>query len=141
MAVLIYGPHGPEGPQGDPGATGSPGVTEYNYVFSRSGNAAVVTGTHRGPIPFNCTITAIMVMVGTAPTGASIIVDVNKNGVTVFTTQANRPTIAASANSSGVVTNMDVTSLAAGDYLTVDIDQVGSTVTGADISVVVVVQK
>jgi hypothetical protein len=59
---------------------------------------------------------------------------VNKNGTTIFTTQANRPTIAISGNTdeSGVP---DVTALADGDYLEVDIDQIGSTVAGSDLTV------
>lgn len=83
------------------------------------------------------TITAVRTHVGTAPTGASLIVDVNKNGTTIFTTQGNRPTVAISGNTSGKVTNMDVTSLADGDYLTVDIDQIGSTVAGSDLTVTI----
>jgi hypothetical protein len=68
------------------------------------------------------TIYAVRATVETAPTGGQVIVDVNKNGTTIFTTQANRPTIAASGLTSGKVTNMDVTTVADGDYLTVDID-------------------
>lgn len=83
------------------------------------------------------TITAVRTHVGTAPTGATLIVDVNKNGTTIFTTQGNRPTVAISGNTSGKVTNMDVTSLADGDYLTVDIDQIGSTVAGSDLTVTI----
>ena len=77
------------------------------------------------------TISNVVVSVGTAPTGASVIFDVNKNGTTIFSTQANRPTIAASGFYDGSSTP-DVTSLSAGDYLTVDVDQVGSTVAGSD---------
>lgn len=64
-----------------------------------------------------------------------MIVDVNKNGTTIFTTQGNRPTVAISGFTSGKVSNMDVTSLADGDYLTIDLDQIGSTVPGADLTV------
>ena len=74
---------------------------------------------------------------GTAPTGAAIICDVNKNGTTIFTTQSNRPQIAASAQAGAEITNMDITAFAVGDVLTVDIDQVGSTVIGSDLTVVV----
>jgi hypothetical protein len=77
------------------------------------------------------TISNVVVSVGTAPTGASVIFDVNKNGTTIFSTQANRPTIATSGFYDGSSTP-DVTSLSAGDYLTVDVDQVGSTVAGSD---------
>jgi hypothetical protein len=32
---------------------------------------------------------------------------------------------------------MDVTAVASGDYLTVDIDQIGSTVAGSDLNVII----
>jgi hypothetical protein len=54
----------------------------------------------------------------------------------MFTTQANRPTVAAGSNVSSVAVP-NVTALAAGDYFTVDIDQIGSTVAGADLTLVV----
>lgn len=100
----------------------------------------VVGGTHRIPIMFAGTpgsiaVKSIRAMVGTAPTGAAIIIDIHKNGTTIFTTQGNRPTIAIAAFDSGEVTNMDVTTLAKGDYLTLDIDQIGSTIAGKDLVV------
>jgi hypothetical protein len=105
--------------------------------YSYTGNVAVSVGSFRlyNDTGAAWTITGIRTSVGVAPAGASIIVDVNKNGTTLFTTQANRPTIAAAANTSGNVTTMDVTSVAAGEYLTVDIDQIGSTTAGADLTV------
>lgn len=81
------------------------------------------------------TILGVRASVGTAPTGSSIIVDVLINGTTIFTTQANRPTIPASGNTSGNVTNMDVTTIANGSYFTVNIAQVGSTTAGGDLSI------
>lgn len=110
-------------------------------AYSKQGTLTTATGTMRLPIDGTYTIVGTRLMVGTAPTGASIIIDVNKNGTTIYSTQANRPTIAASANAGGPGSAPDVTSLAAGDYLTVDIDQVGSTVAGSDLTVVVVVNK
>jgi hypothetical protein len=80
-------------------------------------------------------VSGIRASVGTAPAGAPVIIDVNKNGTSLFTTQANRPTIAAAANTSGNVTIMDVTTVAPGEYLTIDIDQIGSTTAGADLTV------
>ncbi len=107
-------------------------------TFGYTGTLATYVGNGRFYIESACTISSVRASVGTAPTGASVIIDLNKNGTTVFTTQANRPTIAASGFTSGAVTNMNITSLAAGDYLTVDIDQVGSTIAGADLTVTVV---
>ena len=105
-------------------------------AFSANGTLAVSTGLARFYPPFAVTIVAVRASLGTAPTGASLIVDVNKNGTTIFTTQANRPTVAAS----GFVSDEevpDVTALTTSDYLTVDVDQVGSTVAGAYLTVVV----
>lgn len=118
-------------------AHGTPPLPNTTLAFSVPGTVAVAVGGARiyNDAGRTLTIRAIRATVGAAPTGASLIVDVNKNGTTVFTTQANRPTIAAAGNTSGKVTNMDVTSIADGDYLTVDVDQVGSTVAGADLTV------
>ena len=108
-------------------------VLPYSYL----GNIVVGAGTFRlyNDMGATWTINGVRASVGTAPAGASIIVDINKNGTTIFTTQGNRPTIAIAGNTSGNVTNMDVTTVAAGDYLTVDIDQIGSTTAGADLTV------
>jgi hypothetical protein len=54
----------------------------------------------------------------------SCIVDVHKNGTTIFTTQANRPTVTAGFVSAEKVP--DVTALSAGDYFECIIDQVGA---------------
>lgn len=107
-------------------------------AFFIAGNLTVATGKHRiyNDTGLTLTIRNVRASVNTAPTGAAIRVDVNKNGVTVFTTQTNRPNIAVSTNTSKV-SNMDVTTLADGDYLTVDVDVIGSTVAGADLAVTV----
>ena len=76
-------------------------------------------------------------MVGTAPTGAEIIIDVNKNGTTLFTTQSARTTVVAGDYDSGAEDVPDVVAVAAGQYLTVDIDQVGSSVAGSDLTVLI----
>lgn len=121
------------------GGTGSTtGVSIPIFItFSRSGTLVTGTGTMRWRVPVALTIQHVRLACNTAPTGAAILVDVNKNGTTIFTTQANRPTIAASANAETATIAPDVTALAAGNYLTVDIDQVGSTVAGADLTIVI----
>lgn len=110
-------------------------------AFSMTGTLSVTTGAQRLPIDGTYTIVGTRLMVGTAPTGADLVIDVNKNGTTIYTTQANRPTITAGSNGGGPGSAPDVTTLAAGDYLTIDIDQVGSTVAGSDLTVSIVVSK
>jgi hypothetical protein len=107
-------------------------------TFAVVGTLAV--GTDKAPTivaPCTLTIVKVKVVVKTAPTGATLIVDVNKAGTTIFTTQGNRPTIAISGTQADSGTP-DVTALAEGDKLTIDIDQVGSTIAGADLTVEVV---
>jgi hypothetical protein len=105
-------------------------------TFDQSGVLSVTTGTGRLTFQTAVTILGVVAAVNTAPTGAAILVDVNKNGSTIFTTQANRPSIAAAGFASATATPA-VTAFAAGDYMTVDIDQVGSTVAGADLTVTI----
>jgi hypothetical protein len=90
-------------------------------------------------IQADCDLTLVKVrlVVKTAPTGADLIIDIHKgtgSGTTIFTTQANRPKITA-GNKTGVSVAPDVTSVSEGDEFSLDIDQVGSTIAGADLTV------
>lgn len=99
------------------------------------GTAAVAAGTLRHPVGAGTwDITEVRVTAGTAPVGSALIVDVHKNGSTIYGTQANRPTVPDGGNAAtgGAASTTSVT---AGDYLTVDVDQVGSTSPGADLVV------
>jgi hypothetical protein len=109
--------------------------------FTAGGSLSLSTGTSRLPIDSTYSITGVRLMANTAPVGAAVIVDVLKNGSTIFTTPANRPTIADGAHAGGPGPAPDVTGLAAGDYLTVNIAQVGSTNPGADLVVSILAQR
>src|SRR3954463_12683655 len=112
-----------------------------NIPVSQVGKLAVRVGALRYPIAGGTfTITTVAAMVGTAPTGATLILDVNVNGTTIFSTQGNRPTFAISATSATVST-FSTTSVTTGDYVTVDIDQVGSTLPGSDLVCVLRLQR
>jgi hypothetical protein len=106
------------------------------YTFSVTGTVAVATGKSRIYLEGNYVIESVRAAVNTAPTGAALIVDVNKNGTTIYTTQTARPQIAAAAFTA-TGNSPAVTTFAAGDYITVDVDQVGSTVAGADLTVTI----
>lgn len=57
----------------------------------------------------------------------STIVDINKNGVTIFATQANRPTLAYNDANGWAVSGLpEVTSFALGDLITIDIDAIAT---------------
>lgn len=81
------------------------------------------------------TIRSVRASVSVAPTGAAIRVDINIAGTTIFTTQANRPSIAAGATTSGAVTAINVTTFPAGAALSIDVDVIGSGVPGSNLVV------
>jgi hypothetical protein len=112
-----------------------------NCPFSYPGILAVVTGVVPYPVKGGTfQIQTVAARCTTAPTGASVIIDINKNGTTIYGTQSNRPTIAASSNNATVGAH-DATTVTDGDWLTMDIDQVGSTIAGANLGVVVRMQR
>lgn len=105
------------------------------FIFTVTGTLA--TGTSKTPIiPVHrdLTIVRAYAVVKTAPTGADLIIDINKAGTTIWSTQANRLTIVA-GTTSGNQSTFDTTALSVDDSLTLDIDQVGSTLAGADLTV------
>ncbi len=113
-------------------------VHKDEYIFTMEGNVSVVDNPLR---IYNAsggtrTISKVFLAVNTAPTGAAIIVDIHKNGTTIFTTQSNRPQIAADANT-GYTTTIEVSTWADGAYLTMHIDQIGSTTPGSDLTVII----
>lgn len=105
--------------------------------------AAVTTGVGTMGLPNSVgrdlTITAVSVFAQIAPVGADLVIDVNRNGTTIFTNQANRPKVAAGAIF-GRTETIDAAMFAEDDVLTVDIDQVGSSNAGGHLTVVVTVQ-
>ena len=108
---------------------------DRTIVFSDAGTLVATTNvSFEIPVPVALTILRVYINVKTAPTGATLIVDVNKGGTTIFTTQGNRPTIAISAKTAESGTP-DVTTLAKNDILSIDVDQIGSTIAGADLVV------
>lgn len=107
------------------------------YPFSVTGVLSVQAGASRIYFEGDYAVESVRAAVSGAPAGSSLIVDVNKNGSTIFTTQADRPTIAAAAFTAlGTGTGLAAT-YALGDFMTVDIDQVGSTTPGTTLTVLV----
>jgi hypothetical protein len=105
-------------------------VTRF-LTLGRTDALTATVGTQRLYVTFNCTIVNVAAWVGTAPTGADVIFDIHKNGATLFSTQGNRPTIAAGTYAD-LTNTPDVTAITAGDFLTLDVDTVGSIIAGSD---------
>lgn len=120
---------------GVPIVRGRTGPSLYYQIFSYTGSLATKTGNNRFYFDDATLIVSTRASVGTAPGGQAVIVDVKINGTSIFNvTPANRPTIAA-----GTTTDLggtpDRQTLNPGDYLTVDIVQIGTTPPGSDLTV------
>lgn len=116
------------------GGGSKPGIATLTFP----GTLSIGAGTARFYMPAAGTITKVIASVGTAPTGLPIIIDILKNGTTIYPTNpGNRPTIAVSTN---VVfpTNPDTTTFSTNDYFTITVVQVGSTTSGSDAVVQIV---
>lgn len=114
------------------------GYKQTRGIVTLSSEAVLATGTGKARIrmPFAGSIISVTASVLSAPAGSSVILDVNKNGTTIYGTQANRPTIAAAAVSATAGVN-SVKTFAAGDVITVDVDQVGSGTAGTGFTVAI----
>jgi hypothetical protein len=110
------------------------------FQFQSVGTLTAAAGKAFVVAPHAGVIKTVKASVGTAPAGSSLIVDINKNGTTIFTTQANRPTIAAAATAATLAGQPNVLTFAAGDLLSVDIDQIGSGTAGSNLAVALVVE-
>lgn len=101
------------------------GILEKNYNIP--GVLKATTGTSRWWVPTNLVITKVICGVNTAPTGSSVNISILKNGLSVTSTSVTDGSSTSSSNVS--------LSLTAGDYITVDITQVGSGTPGSDLVV------
>jgi hypothetical protein len=108
-------------------------IESWEFAISDE-TTALTTGTAKlsWRAPYAITLTDIKADVVTAPTGASLIIDVNDGGTSIMTT--NKLTIEASEFSTRTAATgptITDTAIAQDALVTFDIDQVGSTIAGA----------
>jgi hypothetical protein len=109
---------------------------QRSQTWSKSGVLTTSTGSFRWYNDTGRTLTfvAARATAGTQPTGATIIVDVNVDGTTIMT--GTKVVIAVSTNTIKQTT-FSTTTIADGSYITVDVDQIGSTIAGSDLTVTI----
>jgi hypothetical protein len=112
------------------------GVIRY-YVWTVSSDVEVVVGGLRlrtsGSTTFSPTLARAEV--NAAPTGADMLIDVNVNGASVWADPNDRLTIADGTNTDS--SPPDTVTIDSDDYMTIDVDQVGSTNPGSELVVIV----
>ena len=93
---------------------------------------AITTGLKRTfRVPYAFTITEVRASVTTAPTGSTIIFNAKESGTTIFSTKPSIDVSETTTTTAAVPPVVSDASLADGAEITLEIDQIGSTIAGA----------
>jgi hypothetical protein len=116
-------------------ATNKP--TETIIIACSDETTAVTTGTAKVTfrMPYAFTLSAVRSSVTTAPTGATLIVDINETGSTILSTKLSIDASEKTSTTAASAAVISDTSLADDAEITIDFDQVGSTIAGAGVKV------
>jgi hypothetical protein len=117
--------------------SGSP----VEYVIACSDETAALSAgaakvTFRAPVKFK--LTSVSASVNVAPTGSSLIVDINNQATSALSTKLSIDALAKTSESAAIppVINADFSNFFEDSEITIDVDQIGSTVAGAGLKVV-----
>jgi hypothetical protein len=86
-------------------------------------------------MPYAMTLTSVRASVNTAPTGSSLIIDINEEGVSILSTKLSIDADEKTSTTASSAAVLSDTSLADDAEITVDFDQVGSTIAGAGVKI------
>lgn len=106
-------------------------------------STALTTGTTKGYFHAPCafTLTGVHISVNTAPTGSTLIVDVNKGtgtGTSMLSTKVSIDASEFSSDTAATAAVISTSAVAQFDRISFDIDQVGSSVAGAGLIVTLI---
>jgi hypothetical protein len=104
---------------------------------------AITAGTSKITfrMPFAMTLTEVRANVNTAPTGSTLIVDINESGTTILSTKLSIDATELTSVTAATAAVISDTSLADDAEITIDIDQVGSTIAGKGLKVTLIGKK
>jgi len=112
-----------------------------NFVIACSDETTdLTTGTNKVQfrVPYGFTLTDVRCSVNTAPTGSTIIVDINESGSTILSTKLSIDVSETTSTTAATPPVILDTSLADDSIIAIDIDQIGSTVAGTGLKVVLI---
>jgi hypothetical protein len=117
--------------------------TESIIVAASDETTALTTGTAKVTfrMPYAFTLTEVRASVTTAPTDATLNVDINEGGVSILSTVLTIDSGEKTSTTAATPAVISDTALADDAEITIDIDQVGSTVAGAGLKVTLIGTK
>ena len=99
---------------------------------------AVATGVVTFRMPYAFTVTEVRASATTAPTGATITVDINESGSSILSTKLTIDATEKTSETAATAAVISDSALADDAEITIDIDQVGSTLAGAGLKVYII---
>jgi hypothetical protein len=98
----------------------------------------LTTGTEKVTfrMPYAMTLSSVRASVNTAPTGSTLIVDINEAGSTILSTKLSIDASELTSTTAATAAVISDTALADDASITIDIDQIGSTIAGKGLKVV-----
>jgi hypothetical protein len=114
--------------------------TESLIIPASDETTALTTGTAKVTfrMPYAFTLSAVRASVTTAPTGSTLIVDINEGGSTILSTKLSIDASEKTSTTAASAAVISDTALADDAEITIDIDQIGSTVAGAGLKVTLI---
>lgn len=113
-------------------------ISKTSFVIPCSDNdtdLATGTGIVEFQMPYGFTLTDVRATVTTAPTGSTLDVDINQNGVSILSTKITIDAGEKTSSTAATPPVISVASLSDNDVITIDLDQIGSTVAGTGLKV------
>lgn len=113
-----------------------PGFAEL-CVAASDETTNLTTGTAKVTfrMPFAMTVTGVRASVNTAPTGSALVVDINDGGTSILSTKLSIDAGEKTSQTAATPPVISDSALADDAEITIDIDQIGSTVAGKGLKV------
>ena len=123
--------------------TGTPAVSDVFIIACSDETSDLAAGTDKArfTMPYAGTLTAVKADVNTAPTGSTLVVDINEAGTSVLSTKLSIDAGETSSSTAATPPVISDSALANGAVISIDIDQIGSTVAGAGLKVTLYVTR
>ena len=110
-------------------------VTISAAVSDETSNLIIGTESLTFRMPYAMTLSDVRASVGTAPTGSTLIVDINENASTVLSTKLSIDATEKTSTTAVIPPVISDINLVDDAEITIDIDQVGATIAGAGLKI------
>ena len=120
-----------------------PDIDDWFVIAVSDETTNLTTGTNKVyfRMPYAGTLLAVKATVNTAPTGSTLICDINKDGTSVLGNKLSIDVSEKTSDTAASAATITDSALANDAEITIDIDQVGSTVEGLGLKVYLRVRR